>query len=268
MAALSGFVNFFCSDVLREVEFFRAEIHEHRFPPHAHDHYAVALILDGTFHLERGERADVLRSGAVVCVAPGQVHSGHRLGSSGCRYRMFYIDRSLVDPAIEGALEPEPLYREELFADLLDLHRTCERGSGGEARQGLLRTLKALKADHTPGHQPSENAALSDDILDEVLDLLDREDEAADLLSVGDLAALSGLHPAYFSRLFTARLGLPPHAYRIDRKVQHARRRIAAGAALADVALDLGFADQSHLNRHFKRRFGLAPGAYARQIRG
>ncbi|MEM9551649.1 MAG: AraC family transcriptional regulator [Pseudomonadota bacterium] len=258
-------IRFFRTKELAEVEFFSAEICEHQFAPHAHDHYAVALTLDGTFHLERGTHAQVLRAGAVVCVPPGEVHGGHRVGARRCKYRMFYIDRAFVERTNNiPALTSEPIYCPRLFGDLLDLHRTCERGSGDRTRHGLVRLLKQLET------QRQHVADVSDDptVLDAVLALMNGDGDETRTMSVGDLAALAGLHPAYFSRLFTARLGLPPHAYRIDRKVQQARWRISSGEPLAEVASDLGFTDQSHLNRHFKRRFGLAPGAYARQVRG
>jgi AraC-like DNA-binding protein len=47
------------------------------------------------------------------------------------------------------------------------------------------------------------------------------------------------------------------------RRLQRARLMIGAGGTLADIAIATGFADQSHLSRHFKKAFGVTPGRWA-----
>jgi AraC-like DNA-binding protein len=47
------------------------------------------------------------------------------------------------------------------------------------------------------------------------------------------------------------------------RRLQQARRMIETGEPLAEIAAETGFADQSHLNRHFKKAFGMTPGRWA-----
>jgi AraC-like DNA-binding protein len=66
--------------------------------------------------------------------------------------------------------------------------------------------------------------------------------------------------------LFHREVGMPPHAYQIQLRVARARRLVAAGVPLAEVASMTGFADQSHLTRLFKRVVGVPPGQYARLI--
>lgn len=64
------------------------------------------------------------------------------------------------------------------------------------------------------------------------------------------------------TRAFKAAFGLPPHAYLVQLRLSMARRLLARGAQPAEVASDLGFADQSHLGRWFLRAYGLTPAAY------
>jgi AraC-like DNA-binding protein len=60
---------------------------------------------------------------------------------------------------------------------------------------------------------------------------------------------------------------MPPHAFRIVSRLNLARRQIRAGETLAAVAVEQGFADQSHLGRHFRRVFGVTPETYREAMR-
>lgn len=84
---------------------------------------------------------------------------------------------------------------------------------------------------------------------------------------IREIASRHGLSREGFSRAFLRRTGMPPHAYRLVCRLNDARRRLRAGEAIADIAADLGFADQSHLGRHFRRVFGTSPRAYRDGVR-
>lgn len=84
----------------------------------------------------------------------------------------------------------------------------------------------------------------------------------ADRLPIAAIAAQAGLRRESFTRRFTQRVGMPPHAYRLADRLNAARQRLREGAVLAELAAELGFADQSHLGRHFRRMFGTSPRAY------
>jgi AraC-like DNA-binding protein len=77
-----------------------------------------------------------------------------------------------------------------------------------------------------------------------------------------ELSGQAQLSPYQLLRAFQRRYGIPPHAYLIQKQVHAAKRLLEHGSSIADAALAAGFADQSHLNRHFKRTFGITPGHY------
>jgi AraC-like DNA-binding protein len=92
------------------------------------------------------------------------------------------------------------------------------------------------------------------------------EGRADEPLALDDLAREAGWSPGHLIKEFRRGLGLTPHAYLLQVRVEHARRRIAEGCSLVDAALASGFADQSHLNRQFKRVLGVTPGVFARGL--
>ncbi len=83
-------------------------------------------------------------------------------------------------------------------------------------------------------------------------------------LSVDDLATAAGLSRAHFSRLFKRSTGFSPHDFILRRRVERAKEllRRDPGLALADVAAEVGFCDQSHLTARFREQTGVTPAAY------
>src|SRR5262245_48137676 len=83
-------------------------------------------------------------------------------------------------------------------------------------------------------------------------------------LSVEELAEVAGLSPFHFVRRFHAETGLPPHAYLIRFRIEKAKELLLASYPIAEVAMRVGFWDQSHLSHHFKAIVGTSPGRFVR----
>jgi AraC-like DNA-binding protein len=86
-------------------------------------------------------------------------------------------------------------------------------------------------------------------------------------VGLDELAAAAGIGKFRLVHLFRERIGLPPHALHLAHGVRAARRLLEAGETIAATAAATGFADQSHLHRHFQRTLGLTPGAYQQRFR-
>ena len=108
-------------------------------------------------------------------------------------------------------------------------------------------------ADAFPGGVLTKQKMLA--VIEYIHDHLDAE------LSLDHLAAVAHVSPYHFARLFKNSTGLPPHQYVIARRVERAKEllRERGRPPLAEVALEVGFADQSHFTRHFKRLVGVTP---------
>jgi AraC family transcriptional regulator len=79
-------------------------------------------------------------------------------------------------------------------------------------------------------------------------------------LTLDDLASVVGRSRFHFSRLFKASTGVTPHQYVVRRRAERARELLLKGGVIAEVALAVGFAGQSHLTFHIQRAFGCTPG--------
>jgi AraC family transcriptional regulator len=79
-------------------------------------------------------------------------------------------------------------------------------------------------------------------------------------LTVSGIAQAVGLSPYHFTRLFKESTGQPPYRYVVEARVRKAKELLTTGRfTISEAAYHVGFVDQSHLTRHFKRIFGLPP---------
>ena len=83
-------------------------------------------------------------------------------------------------------------------------------------------------------------------------------------VGLSELAEEAGLSAWHLNRMFRRRYGLPPHAYQLQLRLARARLLLQSPGSIAEIAGQLGFADQAHLSRLFKRAFGVAPAVYRR----
>jgi AraC-like DNA-binding protein len=86
-------------------------------------------------------------------------------------------------------------------------------------------------------------------------------------LTVEEVARAACISPAHFIRLFDAVFGRTPHQFRIDARLDHARRLLARGEhSVTDVCMAVGFSSLGSFSDLFTRRIGASPSAWRRRI--
>ena len=93
------------------------------------------------------------------------------------------------------------------------------------------------------------------------------DDCVADRITLDDLARALGLTRYFVLRAFRQATGIPVSAYLTQIRVERAKQLLQADLPIATAAQRVGFADQSHLTRHFGRLVGVTPGVFARGAR-
>ncbi len=150
----------------------------------------------------------------------------------------------------------------ELALEFLATHKALEySGDLLERDERMILVLGKLLARHAgvPSFQAAGRERTKVDLARDYIDA-----HFSSGIGLDTLANLSALSRHHFIRAFKRELGLTPHAYVTDRRVREARKLLAVGISPADAAVQCGFYDQSHLNRVFKARIGVTPGAFAR----
>lgn len=91
------------------------------------------------------------------------------------------------------------------------------------------------------------------------------DEHLGDSVRLEDLARLAAVSRFHFARCFRRSTGESPMAFLRRMRIERAKELLANGSPICDIALELGFYDQSHFTRHFARIVGTTPGRYARR---
>ena len=244
-------------------EVFHARFVDHAYPLHTHDRWAVLIVDDGGIRFDL-DRHHLGMTGPTVTVLPPHVaHDGRASTPAGFRKRVLYVDATVLpDDRIGHAVDGPTMSDAELRTGLDRLHRALADDAdplelearlalGGERLRGHLGSVPAADAPRAAGRAAER-----------LRDLIDADPTAE--LTLAEAAAALDTNVTHLVRTFTRRFGLPPHRYRLGRRIDRARALLLDGVPPATVAAGCGFCDQPHLTRHFRRLLGTTPAAYAR----
>jgi AraC-like DNA-binding protein len=247
----------------------------HSFPRHFHDTYVICVHEKGAEEFYCRGATRVSPVGSLVTLDPGEVHTGHPHDHQPWVFRCFYPDPSLMQ-SIASQLpirrQTAPHFRApivfdpELAKSLGRLHRTLETSSDTLHREtALIVTLGELITRHSTGSCALRAVGSETQAVKTVRDYI--EEHYVKNPSLKELANLAGLSPFYLLRAFRKEMGLPPHEFLTQVRVARAMKLLARGLPIAQVALETGFVDQSHLTKRFKRIVGVTPKQFAEGLR-
>lgn len=247
--------------VVGVAEVLHAHFPEHAYPSHTHDTWTLLLVDTGTvrYDLERHEHGAL--GDRVTLLPPHVPHDGRSVEAGGFRKRVVYLDADQIGTGRIGAAVDHPGWVEPaLRRDVSALHDALRRpGDTFEAEVRLALVADGLRR-RLAGAPPVVRRDRP--LAHRLRELLDAR--VVDGVSLADAAVALGSSPTHLARSFGSEFGIAPHRYLTGRRLDLARRRLLAGDRPADVAAAVGFHDQAHLTRHFRRLLGVAPAAYAR----
>jgi len=251
------------------MEMLHARYINHRFPLHFHEEYVVSVVERGYHQFWYHGKRHTMSQGDIVLINPGEVHGCYD-DEKGWQYRCFYPSVSMMQELAEEISDENwqaPEFVNLIVNDarlanrLLTLHQAMEHSKTRLVKDTLLREAMGLLIRKHAVNQSGDSQSLSDNrAIANATDYL--QAHYADDVSLDDIAGEVGLSPYHLSRVFKQQTGLPPHKYLIQVRVHRAKDLLNAGMPIADVALEVGFADQSHLTKWFKRVVGVPPGQF------
>jgi AraC-like DNA-binding protein len=263
-------VKFFRDPDLKHIELRYSHYRQEAFKKHAHDTYSIGIVKRGHtafFHLDQVRS---IGGGDIALINPGEVHACNPEFGSVLTYYMLYVEPILMQKIVRGLTGKDEGYfyfarsviqDKTLFRTLNELCVSMFRASNKlEIASNVYEALSDLALKHGDrDYQPVELTGTAE-MVRHGHDFL--MDNLASNVSLQELASLGGLSPYHFLRAFRRQYGLPPHKYQLQQRVNLAKRLLADGQPIAQVAAEVGFADQSHFTRKFKAFVGATPRQY------
>lgn len=247
-------------DVPGVTEVLHARFTDHAYPPHTHDAWTLLVVDAGTVRYELDRREHGTSRGLLTLLPPHVPHDGRAATGAGFRKRVVYLEPSVLPVHLAGAAVDAPDRDDPLLGPIVDALHSALLHPGDELEaENHLVALTARLTHHLARTAPPPLVDTS--TASRLRSLLD--DRVAEKVTLEDASAALGVTPTHLVRAFSRRYGLAPHRYLTGRRVDLARRLLLAGTPAAEVAVAVGFHDQAHLTRHFRRLLGTTPGAFA-----
>ena len=253
-----------------QVETMHAHFRGHVYHRHSHETYSFGVTETGAQAFTCRGAARVSAAGMVMAFNPDDPHDGHTATESGFTYRMIHIRPSLLTDVLAdmtGRAAGAPLFTAPVIDDAAfgaALHRLhgslaspLEQAERLTAVAGIAARNAASPCRPGPALLTARDGAAAADRVRAFL-----HDSYATQVTLADVAAVAGCSRFAAYRAFRGHYGFSPSDYQRQLRLRAARRALADGAAVADVAAAAGFADQAHLTRWFRRCYGITPGAY------
>ena len=272
-------------------EVFHARFVDYAYPPHIHDAWTVFVVDDGWIRYDLETRHRGAGGERVFILPPNVVHDGRAAAHGGFRKRVLYLSTDVLDERLTGRAVDRPDIAElALRRAIHALHRALGHPDDAlEAESRLAIVGDRLRAHLTatpPGAGPRPEDRLGATpsgfgpgsggrrgasrfgggtgprgLAGDLRDLLD--ERLFERTTLGQAGERLGASPSHLVRSFTDTFGIAPHQYLTARRIDAARKRLLDGEPIALVAATVGFYDQAHFSRQFKRQVGIPPGRYA-----
>ncbi|MGI6855027.1 helix-turn-helix domain-containing protein [Mesorhizobium sp. 1B3] len=245
-----------------------ADFTTHEYAPHTHDAHVIAVTEQGGAEFKSRGIVDQARTSALLVFNPQEPHSGWLGASERWSYRSFYLTDGAMQTVQKGlGLEHTPYFcsnvfrDEELINDFTYLHQSIESNdSGFSVRSQLYLAFGKLFERHSSPFFRPEKATYEQVLTGRIIEYM-REYYSQDI-SLDSLATSFNLTPFQMIRCFNRTFGLSPHTYLTQIRLRAACRLLKQGAHFADIAVAVGFYDQSAFNKYFKRAYGITPGQF------
>jgi AraC-like DNA-binding protein len=243
-------------------EVLHARFAEHAYPPHTHDVWTLFVVDEGGVRYDLDGHDRAAEQAMVSFLPPNVVHDGRPATADGYRKRVIYLEAGMLGESLIGRAVDRPFVSDpSLRARVSALHDALGCADDAlEAESRLHDVAGRIRSALGAGADDRDRDDGRTDLAEAFRAYLDRR-----LFDAPTLAAAAvdlGASPTRLARAFSEAFSIPPHAYLDGRRLEIARDRILEGRPLADVAAEVGYVDQAHLTRRFKRFLGTTPATF------
>jgi AraC-like DNA-binding protein len=238
---------------------------------HVHDYYSICVVDRGEAEITcRGESYRV-RPGSVILISPYEAHAEMCVSSGGWSLRALNPAPQTMRRVLGAGVDLDavrfisPVIHDGETADCLDrLFQQSAQASDGSITERLTERVRSVLR-----RQLCSTGAVRDFRGQRAVEVARARilHSHRRMTSMTELAGITGMSRFHLSRIFRDATGLPPYQYFEQVRIARAKVMLRQGYSLSEVAMGLGFSDQSHFHRQFRDVGATTPGRYARAVR-
>jgi AraC-like DNA-binding protein len=262
--------SFRSSPMFGGIDLMSARFARHSFAPHSHDELMIGVIHAGVKSFRCGRAREVAGPGSLSVVNPGEMHTGEPEDGRELAYAAFYVPEAALAAMFTRLDRDCSIVRQPVIDDqdisqcLAAAHRLAMAGNDAAGAEEAMISGVSLLFERYGARPLVLSDAGSPKAVDRAVEFL--QARACDHVSLEDASRASGVGLFHLIRLFQRHLGLTPYAYLTQVRIAKSRELLRLGEPVAQVALDVGFADQAHFTKRFKQLTGTTPALYAKSM--
>ncbi len=242
------------------------------FRRHIHKTYIVGFIEKGKRIITYKDGASQILKKEIFILNPSQVHSCRSEGQSGHSYKILSVSPQTmlsIASQISEKQEKQPYFRnihnkdKALSEKMIGLFEVIEDPESDIQVESILNSFLTYLIMYFSETPPQIYlAGEQNESIKRVCDFISYNFAAnLSLKKMSEIACLSQFH---FQREFKRIMQITPHEYLSDFKIREAKKMLSNSEDVADIAYQLGFYDQSHFSRIFRKTVGIPPGKYSK----
>lgn len=246
------------------------------YAKHFHDTLSIGAIEKGEVSYRHNDKDYLLKPNALAIINPYELHSCNPFKNQARTYHMTYIDThwcKQIQESIFGKLDKflPLLYMniddKKLYKEYINLNRTLldKKYLYIEKEELLYKFLLNLFVKYPSLDKQTNKDYTNYEILVEKSKKFMGQNFSENI-TIKDISEHLQISEFHFIRVFKQTTHMTPHAYLLNLKVIEAKRLLNLGEDISQVALKVGFFDQSHLNRVFKSQVATTPYLYKKDL--
>ncbi|MFT5836336.1 MAG: AraC-like DNA-binding protein [Sulfurimonas sp.] len=251
------------SNLLRNILFENVSLSNDDFTKHYHDTYTVGITYHGMLKVYDSSNIFNIYKSSVRINNPAEVHSGSAQEWS---HANFYPTVEMLSDLYEQIFHERkiPYFNKHIVDDkvlFLKLHNFFAAYFKNEDKiiieSRLIDALSSLiinQTDYAKNYKEVfEDKKITKNTYEFINDSIDTN------FTLESLASNVNLSKFHFLRMFKKEFGLTPHAFIVNERLNRANSLIQNGLSISEASIQVGFNDQSHFSRNFKKYFGYSP---------
>ncbi|WP_299797054.1 AraC family transcriptional regulator [uncultured Shewanella sp.] len=269
-------IQYWHNPALSGIELSLANFKQFEFDRHVHLDYHVGVVSSGCQQYTHKGSAYHLGPGLISTLNPDETHNGQSYTPEGYQVHVMSIPASYIAQIASEVKQAAGFFHRPIVNDpalyraFLQLHKLLTLPQSNicclQIETGMMAFTTELFRRHAdlPQAFGDTTSPLTQNEMKEVMTMF--HDDPGQTFQLQSLASSVGLSKFQFLRKFKQSIGMTPHAYLKRVRLEYAKKALAKGESVADIAHRVGFFDQSHLNKAFKRAYLVTPAHFQRRV--